>query len=206
MSELSNKTISSIKRSLRSFSNSPMRSPQHITGELGGKASPAQARKSRKPAKAKKEVQISADMQEVSITDGNNNAQSAKPSATSKMPTNIQPKCVSAKANQHSNESSDDSDTDSDFGVAEKNSKTANKPRSKSAVTKPKKEAAKKCGLCDTKRKKMTTTKCCGNVICDDLGKYRPFSFGLDSCYRNHDRYTLCAFHFVEGSSRIGFI
>ncbi len=57
-----------------------------------------------------------------------------------------------------------------------------------------------RCGLCG-KTKKLTKTECCGNWICDDEQNYRLFSFAHNSCYRNHDRYSLCAFHYHEGHS-----
>jgi hypothetical protein len=55
-----------------------------------------------------------------------------------------------------------------------------------------------KCGLCG-KSKKLTKTECCGNWICDDYDKYVLFSYALNSCSRNHDRYTLCKYHHNEG-------
>ena len=51
-----------------------------------------------------------------------------------------------------------------------------------------------KCGLCG-KSKKLTKTYCCNNWICDDTEKYVMFSYSRNSCYRNHDRYTLCGYH-----------
>lgn len=57
-----------------------------------------------------------------------------------------------------------------------------------------------KCGLCG-KTKKLIQTECCGNWICDDTDKYVLFSYAHNSCYRNHDRYTLCSFHYHEGHS-----
>lgn len=54
-----------------------------------------------------------------------------------------------------------------------------------------------RCGLCG-KTKKLTRTECCGQWICDDTDKYVLFSYAQNSCYRNHDRYTLCSHHFVE--------
>ena len=58
-----------------------------------------------------------------------------------------------------------------------------------------------KCGLCGEKKPgvSLIRTKCCNKWICNDEHTYRPFSFSLDSCHRNHDRYTLCAFHYNEG-------
>lgn len=56
----------------------------------------------------------------------------------------------------------------------------------------------RKCGLCG-KTKKLTKTECCDNWICDDEDKYVIFSYARNSCHRNHDRYTLCAYHFHEG-------
>ncbi len=54
------------------------------------------------------------------------------------------------------------------------------------------------CGLCGS-TKNLTKTECCGNWICDDAQDYVMFSYARNSCYRNHDRYTLCSFHHHEG-------
>jgi hypothetical protein len=54
------------------------------------------------------------------------------------------------------------------------------------------------CGLCG-KTKDLTKTPCCDQWICDDEHKYVLFSYATNSCYRNHDRYTLCASHHREG-------
>ncbi len=51
------------------------------------------------------------------------------------------------------------------------------------------------CGLCG-KTKKLTKTECCNQTICDDLGNYVLFSYERNSCSKNHEKYTLCAFHF----------
>lgn len=64
--------------------------------------------------------------------------------------------------------------------------------KSKAGRTKP------RCGLCG-KQGKLTKTDCCGNWICDDHDKYVMFSYKRNSCARNHDRYTLCAYHYHEG-------
>jgi hypothetical protein len=42
-------------------------------------------------------------------------------------------------------------------------------------------------------------TSCCGNWICNDHDKYVLFSYARNSCARNHQRYTLCSYHFGEG-------
>ncbi|KPJ78218.1 MAG: hypothetical protein AMK72_10250 [Planctomycetes bacterium SM23_25] len=55
-----------------------------------------------------------------------------------------------------------------------------------------------RCGLCG-KTGRLTRTECCGQWICDDADQYVLFSYARNSCYRNHDRYTLCSFHFNEG-------
>jgi hypothetical protein len=55
-----------------------------------------------------------------------------------------------------------------------------------------------RCGLCG-KTRKLTRTECCGRWICDDEDRYVMFSYARNSCYRNHSRYTLCAYHFNEG-------
>jgi len=54
------------------------------------------------------------------------------------------------------------------------------------------------CGLCG-KTGKLTKTECCGQWICDDEDQYVLFSYARNSCYRNHDRYTLCSHHYHEG-------
>jgi hypothetical protein len=53
------------------------------------------------------------------------------------------------------------------------------------------------CGLCGSTTN-LTKTPCCDNWICDDAGDYVLFSYAHNSCYRNHDRYTLCSHHFRE--------
>ena len=57
-----------------------------------------------------------------------------------------------------------------------------------------------RCGLCG-KRGKLTKTPCCDQWICDDTENYVLFSFARNSCYRNHQRHTLCGFHCAEGHS-----
>lgn len=54
-----------------------------------------------------------------------------------------------------------------------------------------------RCGLCG-KTGKLMKTECCGNWICDDYDQYMMFSFERNSCARNHDRYTLCSYHYNE--------
>src|SRR5208337_2991526 len=55
-----------------------------------------------------------------------------------------------------------------------------------------------RCGLCG-KKGNLTRTECCGQWICDDEHKYKLFSYATNSCHRNHNRKTLCAYHFNEG-------
>ena len=55
-----------------------------------------------------------------------------------------------------------------------------------------------RCGLCG-KTRNLTKTECCDQWICDDADQYVMFSFSRNSCYRNHDRYTLCGYHYDEG-------
>ena len=54
------------------------------------------------------------------------------------------------------------------------------------------------CGLCG-RTEKLTKTPCCDNWICDDEDEYVIFSYARNSCFRNHTRYTLCAYHHNEG-------
>jgi len=54
------------------------------------------------------------------------------------------------------------------------------------------------CGLCG-KKKKLTHTSCCNNLICDDEENYVVFSYARNSCHRNHRRFTLCGYHESEG-------
>jgi hypothetical protein len=56
-----------------------------------------------------------------------------------------------------------------------------------------------RCGLCGKRRKPLTRTECCGQLLCDDASEYVPFSYSRSSCSRNHDRYTLCGHHHGEG-------
>ena len=65
-------------------------------------------------------------------------------------------------------------------------------------MVKQKKSSKPKCGLCGNTTKKLTKTHCCDNWICDDSDSYVIFSYARNSCYRNHDRYTLCAYHSHE--------
>lgn len=54
------------------------------------------------------------------------------------------------------------------------------------------------CGLCHQQHKPLMRTECCGQWICDDQDEYVMFSFARNSCSRNHERFTLCGFHFNE--------
>jgi hypothetical protein len=51
------------------------------------------------------------------------------------------------------------------------------------------------CELCGIAGKQLTHTACCGNLICDDEDEYVAFSYARNSCFRNHNNQTLCAFH-----------
>lgn len=48
------------------------------------------------------------------------------------------------------------------------------------------------------KTKNLIKTPRCDNWICDDMHEYVAFSYATNSCYRNHDRYTLCSYHYHE--------
>jgi len=72
-----------------------------------------------------------------------------------------------------------------------KTSERASQKKAKKAADAP------ACGLCGKKRN-LTKTECCGRWICDDADSYALFSYARNSCYRNHDRYTLCGFHHQE--------
>jgi hypothetical protein len=52
-----------------------------------------------------------------------------------------------------------------------------------------------RCGLCG-KTGNLIKTPCCGQWICDDADSYVLFSYARNSCYRNHDQQTLCAYHY----------
>jgi hypothetical protein len=71
--------------------------------------------------------------------------------------------------------------------------------RRKSA-RKSKDDSRPRCGLCG-KAIRLTKTECCDNWICDDEDQYVLFSYARNSCHRNHDRYTLCSYHYHEGHS-----
>jgi hypothetical protein len=53
------------------------------------------------------------------------------------------------------------------------------------------------CGLCGATAN-LIKTDCCGQWICDDEDQYQLFSYARNSCHRNHQRYTLCGYHFNE--------
>lgn len=76
--------------------------------------------------------------------------------------------------------------------------KKAGKETQPRAAKKSSTQPVKRCGLCGS-TKNLTKTECCGNWICDDEDTYELFSFARNSCYRNHERYTLCGYHFIEG-------
>ncbi|MFW6118992.1 MAG: SEC-C metal-binding domain-containing protein [Planctomycetota bacterium] len=54
------------------------------------------------------------------------------------------------------------------------------------------------CGLCGNTIY-LAVTECCGNWVCDDDHVYSLFSYGRNSCRRNHRRYTVCGTHHSEG-------
>ena len=54
-----------------------------------------------------------------------------------------------------------------------------------------------RCGLCGSTTN-LTKTPCCDNWICDDADEYVIFSYEHNSCYRNHNHYTLCGVHYNE--------
>lgn len=55
-----------------------------------------------------------------------------------------------------------------------------------------------RCGLCGG-TENLIKTPCCDQWICDDSDNYVMFSYARNSCFRNHDRYTLCSSHHHEG-------
>lgn len=55
----------------------------------------------------------------------------------------------------------------------------------------------RKCGLCG-KSSKIMKLKCCKNWICYDYDNLASNSFSSNSCIRNHNRFTLCAYHFLQ--------
>ncbi len=75
--------------------------------------------------------------------------------------------------------------------------KKAAKTSKSSAARQASAEPVARCGLCG-KTENLTKTECCDNWICDDEDSYELFSFARNSCGRNHDRFTLCGFHFHE--------
>ena len=56
----------------------------------------------------------------------------------------------------------------------------------------------KKCFICGA-TSNLVRTPCCGKWICNDEDQYVLFSYARNSCFRNHQRYTLCAAHHAEG-------
>ena len=83
--------------------------------------------------------------------------------------------------------------------AAKKSAKKATKAAKPKTSSKTAKASDRpRCGLCG-KTKNLIQTECCGNWICDDEHEYVMFSYARNSCHRNHDRYTLCSSHHVEG-------
>ena len=56
----------------------------------------------------------------------------------------------------------------------------------------------RRCFICG-KTKNLVKTPCCGKWICNDEDQYVLFSYGRNSCMRNHRRFTLCGQHFSDG-------
>jgi hypothetical protein len=52
-------------------------------------------------------------------------------------------------------------------------------------------------GLCG-KSSKLAKPECCNQWICSDVDEYVLFSYAHNSCWRNHQWYTLCGYHFAE--------
>ena len=80
----------------------------------------------------------------------------------------------------------------------EKMTKKRKAKRKKRAGKRRRGQDRPRCGLCGSTTN-LTKTECCGQWICDDEGRYVPFSYARNSCYRNHRRYTLCGYHHAEG-------
>lgn len=80
--------------------------------------------------------------------------------------------------------------------------KKADTKSRRKALTRSRKilDSVPRCGLCG-KTGNLTKTECCDNWICDDEDQYILFSYARNSCYRNHERYTLCGYHYNEGHS-----
>jgi hypothetical protein len=51
-----------------------------------------------------------------------------------------------------------------------------------------------RCGLCGN-TKNLTKTSCCDNWICNDADQYKLFTYERNSCYVNHEKYTVCSYH-----------
>ena len=60
-----------------------------------------------------------------------------------------------------------------------------------------KKPTKERCFICG-KSTNLIRTLCCDMPICDDSHEYVVFSYAHNSCFRNHDRYTLCSYHHHE--------
>lgn len=74
----------------------------------------------------------------------------------------------------------------------------ADEPEESTKSIQPIQAGVKQCKLCGN-TENLIQTPCCNNWICNDVDSYEMFSFAHNSCYRNHDRYTLCAGHWHEG-------
>jgi hypothetical protein len=68
----------------------------------------------------------------------------------------------------------------------------SDEPATATGTTKP------SCGLCGftgSRQVAIIKTECCNNWICDDQPNYELQSYKLNSCMRNHDRYSKCSLH-----------
>jgi len=81
-----------------------------------------------------------------------------------------------------------------------KRKKSTSSSRRGAKTAPAKKSDVPRCGLCG-KTGNLTKTECCDQWICDDADQYVMFSYAQNSCYRNHDRYTLCSYHYHEEHS-----
>jgi len=54
------------------------------------------------------------------------------------------------------------------------------------------------CKLCD-KSHKLVRTECCNQWLCNEEADHNLYDNGRPSCFKNHEKYTLCAYHHKNG-------
>ena len=90
--------------------------------------------------------------------------------------------------------------------TSSRSSKRTSTQASSGRSSKQARNACPPCELCGAEEEDWTIvkTECCGRVVCSDKkGEWNKCSHGFDiittyGCERNHEKYSVCYYHFVE--------